>query len=252
MKEKNMVKKGKQKSNNKKKLTKEERKIIMQNRATKAPALPIPEHKYNQFKERLIELSGSKAARNLMIFQIGVATGYRSGDIVILTIADIEDALNEGRFNILESKSIEAWKTYQENRNKPKNKDKDYYKVDRKIPRKRSCVIKENLRNILEAYIKGKRRSDYAFPATNNKNKHITVKRYSDILTQVGKSLGLKHISGHSTRKTYAHRLFQNKAENLDLVRRSLGHKSLETTQVYLGMEEAVEENAAAITDKYL
>ncbi|MRB85033.1 tyrosine-type recombinase/integrase, partial [Bacillus thuringiensis] len=89
-----------------------------------------------------------------------------------------------------------------------------------------------NLRKLLREYIKGKSKSEYAFPS--NKNEHISAKSYSEILNAVGKRLGLKNISGHSMRKTYASRLWEAKRD-LEYVRIALGHMNIETTKRYLG-----------------
>ena len=72
------------------------RKIIFEEpeRKKKVPALPIQERDYNRFKYKLDEISKDCPERNLMIFYIGVATGYRLVDYVGLTFGELKDFLD--------------------------------------------------------------------------------------------------------------------------------------------------------------
>ena len=205
----------------------------------KVPANPIPEKYYDRFKYRLEEMSKKYPERNLMIFYIGVATGYRTQDIVDLTIGQVKEAIEDERFLIQEKKQYEAWVTHMIR----------YPNSKKKQPLQREVIIKPKLRKLLKDYIKGKSKSEYAF--ISNKEEHITAKSYSDILKSIGKSLGLKNISGHSMRKTYAHRLWDAKRD-LEYVRIALGHTNIETTKRYLGLNSEIKADAAGITDDKL
>ena len=76
------------------------RKIIVKEpeRKKKVPALPIQERDYNRFKYKLEEISKSCHERNLMIFYIGVATGYRLVDYLGLTNGELKEFLDEDKF----------------------------------------------------------------------------------------------------------------------------------------------------------
>lgn len=210
-------------------------------RKKKVPALPIQERDYNRFKYKLEEISKDCPERNLMIFYIGVATGYRLVDYLNLTNGELKEFLDEDKFIIQESKQYNAWKTHIEKN--PNSK--------RKLPVPREAIIQANLRREIKDYIKGKKKSDYAFESEKYASEPITPKTYSAILKKVGEELGLKHITGHSLRKTYAQRLWQEKRD-LEFVRKSLGHKSIETTKHYLGLENEIKEDASRIADSKL
>lgn len=208
----------------------------------KVPASKIPERYYERFKYRLEEISGEYAERNMMLFYLGVGTGYRTQDIVDLTVGEIVEALENEKFIIQEKKQYRAWLKHIQNN--PSSK--------RKQPKKREVVIKAKLKKMLKIYIKNKKKSEYAFPShKGNGNIHISAKSYSNILTKVGKELGLKNISGHSMRKTYAHRLWDEKP-SLTFVRDNLGHTSVAATEKYLGLYGEIKEDAAEITDDKL
>lgn len=209
-------------------------------RKEKVPANPIPEAKYNRFKFKLEEESVKYAERNLTLFLLGVATGYRLQDIVDLTIGEIIEALVEGKFVIQEKKQYRAWlKKIEIN---PGSK--------RKLPKKREVIIESNLRRILKDYCRGKSKSAYAFES-NKKGRYISAKAFSDILSKIGSKLEIKNISGHSLRKTYATRLWRS-IRDLEFVRKALGHTSIEITKVYLGLDEEVRKSAASIVDEKL
>lgn len=210
----------------------------------KKPAKPIPESHYERFKYRLEEISGEWAERNITIFLLDIATGYRMQDIIGLTIADIQTALQNGYFEIQEKKQYNAWKTHV--KKNPKSL--------KKIPEKRKHDIVSQLETILKKYIKDKRKSEYAFPSQKGYgSRHISEKAYSDILKKVAdnEEINIKNITGHSLRKTYARRLFEE-TKMLDYVRIALGHLSIEVTKRYLGLDDDVKESAAKIAGRKL
>lgn len=213
---------------------------LKEERKLKEPSEPIPEEKYLQFKYRVEEMSKKYPERNLMLFQLGVATGYRTEDLVCLTIGEIKEALERGNFLIQEQKQFKSWQKKVANNRELKGKR----------PKKRSAEIKKNLRKLLNEYIKNKNKSEYAFKSNKGKS-YISAKSYSEFLTDVAKDLGIEHIGGHSMRKTYAMRLYAATGD-LEYVRKCLGHKSIETTKLYLGFTKQDREKAAEITDDKL
>lgn len=210
----------------------------------KRPAKPIPESCYERFKYRLSEMSGEWADRNLTLFLLGVATGYRIQDIIDLTCADIKKAINNGYFEIQEKKQYRAWATHV----------KKYPNSSKKIPDMRKHDIVPALEVVLKNYIKDMRKSEYIFKSQKgNGSIHLSSKAYSDILKKVAtdKEINIKNISGHSLRKTYARRLYEE-TKDLEYVRIALGHNSIEVTKKYLGLEDEVKECAAKIAARKL
>lgn len=205
----------------------------------KVPAKPIPENYIKRFAYRLEEMSKEFASRNIMLYMIGIGTGYRMQDIVDLTIGDIKEALGFGYFEIQEKKQYKSWLTYMK-----KNPDSK-----RKPPKKRKAIISSSLNAALTEYVKGKRKSQYAFESKKGKQAHISSQSFSRILREVAKTLGLKAITGHSLRKTYARRIY-DRTGNIERVRQRLGHKSVETTKEYIGLyDEEMREDASLFDD---
>lgn len=204
----------------------------------KGTANPIPDDKYERFKEKLVEMSKEYPERNLMLFLLARATGYRMQDLVVLTIGEIKDALDRGYFEIQEEKQYKQWKS-----GVSKN-------PNRKKPKKRITDIGPSLEKHLKKYISKKKRADFAFPSRKGKgNEAITQKSFSDVLMKTGKAIGLEHITGHSPRKTYATKIYKETGGNIEAVRIALGHKSIEETKRYLGLKEQMAKDAARIAD---
>ena len=204
----------------------------------KGSSNPIPDSKYKRYKEKLVELSIEYPERNLMLFLLARATGYRMQDIIELTVGEIKDALDKGYFEIQEQKQYKQWQS-----EVAKN-------PNRKKPKKRVAKIGPTLEKHLKQYLKGKKRSEFAFPSKKgNGNEALTQKSYSDKLKEVGIAIGLEHITGHSPRKTYATKIYNETKGNLEAVRIALGHKSIEETKRYLGLKEQMAKDAARIAD---
>ena len=204
----------------------------------KGSANPIPDSKYERYKEKLVELSKEYPERNLMLFLLARATGYRMQDIITLTVGEIKDALDKGYFEIQEQKQYKQWQS-----EVVKN-------PNRRKPKKRVAEIGPSLEKHLKQYLKGKKRSEFAFPSRKGRgNEALTQKSFSDKLKEVGEAIGLEHITGHSPRKTYATKIYSETNGNLEAVRIALGHKSIEETKRYLGLKEQMAKDAARIAD---
>jgi integrase len=157
--------------------------------------------------------------RDYVLFVLGVATGYRAGDLVALQIRDIKAALRAGYFRIMEAKKANS---------------KNIRKCNMK-PREVVIVVK--LEKILKNYIKDKKDYEYMFPSRKGSYDHIGVPRVSNILKEAGEAFGLDNITAHSMRKTYAYCIFVESNYNIVVVKEMLGHSSIEETKRYLGLD---------------
>jgi len=174
-----------------------------------------------------------KSERDYVLFALGVGTGYRAGDLVSLQVRDTRNALENGYFNILEGK---------------KKNCKNIRKANIK-PRKADIVAK--LDKLLRKYIKGKRDYEYMFPS--RKGGHIETQRVTVILKEAARHFGLKNITAHSMRKTYAYQLWVANDYNITLIRELLGHSSDQETIRYLGLDdETYKESSKPLNDLLL
>lgn len=160
-----------------------------------------------------------KNERDYVLFVLGIATGYRAGDLVELKVRDIKEALDYGYFVIMENKKENSKNIKKENK-KP-----------------RQVIVVAKLAKILKKYITGMKDYEYLFQSRKWDNSHILVSRVSEILKEAGEKFGLRNISAHSMRKTYAYKIYIESKCNLALVQEMLGHSSPKTTKLYLGLD---------------
>ncbi|HDO9427531.1 TPA: integrase, partial [Clostridioides difficile] len=66
---------------------------------SKKPANPV---KDKRMVLNIQEYLKEKSVRNYVLFVLGVATGYRAGDLVKLQVRDVRNAIDEGYFLIME------------------------------------------------------------------------------------------------------------------------------------------------------
>ena len=181
----------------------------------KRPANPIRE------KETILDIQDylkSKNERDYILFALGIGTGYRAGDLVSLKVRDIKEALYHDYFRIMESK---------------KEKCKNIRECNRKP---REVKVVEKLKVLLRKFIRNKKDYEYVFQSRKGVNQHISVGHVSRILKDAGNYFGLRNISAHSMRKTYAYRIYKESNNNIVLVKEMLNHTDVEVTKKYLGL----------------
>lgn len=182
----------------------------------KQPAAPIK-------KKEDIELIKSylryKDHKYYVIFCLGIVTGYRAGDLLALRVGDVKKVITTGYFEILEGKK----------------KNSKNIKPENLKPRQIKLI--GSLKKILSDYIKNRKDYEVLFPSKKGANKSLQVVTVSRVLADAGREFGLKNISAHSMRKTFAYWVHINSDHNLALVKDMLGHSSEHETRAYLGLD---------------
>ncbi|QUI25841.1 tyrosine-type recombinase/integrase [Vallitalea pronyensis] len=168
--------------------------------------------------QEYLKANGENGERNHVLFVLGISTGYRAGDLIQLKVRDVKRALRMGYFEILEGKKRNAYNIREQNI-KPREVN---------IPRK--------LDQILRTYINNKNSYDYMFKSRKGMEP-IQVSQVSRILRDAGLYFGLKNITAHSMRKTYAYRIYVNSDYDIMVVKEMLGHSSIEETKRYIGLD---------------
>lgn len=148
-----------------------------------------------------------KSERNLIMFEIGLKTLLRISDILELKVGDV------------------------------------YKKTEIRIRQKKTkqvieIPVRTELKKLLNKYCEGKCKHEYLICSRQGVNKPITTTQAYRILGDMAEYLNIDRFGVHSLRKTGAYQLY--KATNdIDFVRRLLGHKSKEQvyTYIYSGMK---------------
>lgn len=161
-----------------------------------------------------------KNQRDYVLFIVGVTTGYRAGDLVILKVRDIKEALRRKEFTILEGKK------------------KNSKNIRKKNIKPRIVELIPEVAKILKDYIKDKKDYEYVFQSRKGINKHIGVQAVSNILKEAAEYFGLYDITAHSMRKTYAYKIYVESGYDIVSVKELLGHSSIEETKRYIGLDK--------------
>ncbi|MGL5085362.1 MAG: tyrosine-type recombinase/integrase, partial [Clostridium sp.] len=140
--------------------------------------------------------------RDLVMFEIGLKTLLRISDILELRVKDVKGK------TVIRKKLVKT-------------------KRDVNIP------IRTDLKKILDKYCEDKPNNEYLIKSRNGINKPISRVQAYRVLNDMAKYLGMERIGTHSLRKTGAYHIYKT-TNDIDLVRRLLGHKSKEEVYEYI------------------
>ena len=151
--------------------------------------------------------------RDLALFRMGVDTMLRTSDLRSLRVCDVQEATGEIRERI----EVKMKKT----------------------GRMVSCVLDEKTKSALTNWIEfsSKVNSDWLFTGRKG-SEAITDVQHRRLVKEWCVMAGIDGArrSTHSVRKTKASVIFK-KTQNIEAVRRLLGHQSVANTSRYLGVE---------------
>ena len=167
--------------------------------------------------------AGAFATRNRGFFMLGVSTGGRISELLSLSIASVYQN-GSAVTALLFEKSIVKGKEY--SRTVPVNRDGRQ-------------AIAELIDWHRERY--GNTESHRPlFPSRNGQgDKRMTTRAAHNVLKDAFEKAGLNgHLATHSLRKSFAQRLYDHTGD-IFAVQEMLGHRSVATTQRYLGVNYA-------------
>jgi integrase len=159
-----------------------------------------------EFREALA-LAGKdsgQSARNLLLFNIGLNTGLRIGDIVKLRIEDVK-----GRSSLL----IREGKT-----------------------KKARTVYLTAIMVDIADYLADKPDQGWLFPSRKG-NGHITTTQAYRILTKAAELIGRHDIGTHTLRKTFGYHYYR-KTKDVATLMEIFNHANQATTKRYIGIRD--------------
>ena len=148
---------------------------------------------------------GEKSERNKIMFLFGIYVGIRVSDILSLKVRDVRD---------MNYVSIREMKTGKEKR----------------------FPINEELRPLLNRYIKGKADYEPLFPS-RQQNKALSRCQAYNILSTAGEKFGLQHIGTHTMRKTFGYHFYQQ-THDIVTLQKIFNHDNTHITMRYIGLEQ--------------
>lgn len=143
--------------------------------------------------------------RDLILFELGIYTGLRISDILALKVGDIKNG--------------------------------EILKKEKKTGKYKRIELHNELKVLLEQYIKNKSKEEYLIKSRVGENKPISATQAYRIIKGIAKVNRLRGNYGtHSLRKTYGVHLYKN--NDISVVQRALNHESQKETLRYIGVEE--------------
>lgn len=166
---------------------------------------PIPIKDKNKLREIEHYLKHTNI-RDYIMFEIGLYTGLRISDILRLRVFDV------------------------------KNKDHIYIRA-KKTGKEIRLAINDELKKVLDGYVKDMYYDDYLIQSRQSFNKPITTTRAYQIIREAGEKCRVYGLSTHSLRKTFGFHYYKNTkdAKTLQLI---LGHTSEHVTLRYIGIQQ--------------
>ena len=179
-----------------------------------------------------------------ILFQIGLATGYRGQDLIKLTILDIKKAIEKRKFIVLEEKKLNIFKS--------KN---DLDKSIKKDNFERTAFIGDNLIKLLNEFIIGKEDTEFIYSSKKGKGKgiykqHVRRDTLGKEFKKARENCGYSGTCGtHTPRKTYGYTQYHSHDKDITFVQELFGHSSPTITRRYIGIDEEEREESANYTD---
>lgn len=159
-----------------------------------------------EFKEYLKD----KSERDYLLFLMGITTGFRVSDLLMLKVRDVEGT----HIKVMEQKT-------------------------KKMKR---VIISPDLKKVLKEYLKDKKANDYLFLSKkrtkSGKKQPITRVRAYQIFNEAADAIGIRdNIGTHTMRKTFGYHFYKQFGDVATL-QRLFNHSSQATTLMYIGITQ--------------
>lgn len=149
----------------------------------------------------------SKNERDYVLFMAGIYLGRRISDLLPLKVRDVR-----GKSHI--------------------------YIREEKTGKEARVLVNQDLREIFDHYIQGKRDYEYLFKRSRGKNKPISRQRVWQILNDAAKEFEYHdNIGCHTLRKTFGYWLYEDTKDAV-AIQELLNHRDISITKRYIGVTQ--------------
>lgn len=159
--------------------------------------------------EKVYDIADYLKCRNIrdyVMFLFGIYTGLRVSDILKFRVRDV--------------------------------KDKNYvYIREQKTDKEKRFPIHDELKEVLEEYIKDKKEYEYLFKSGKGKNQPISREHAYRILKKAANTFGMECIGTHTMRKTFGYHAYEETKDAVTL-KEIFNHSDISTTLRYIGVNQ--------------
>jgi len=179
----------------------------------------------------LERVGGEQGLRNRTIWQLAVSLNFRVGEVLSLRVGDVW--------------WVDGGKPY------------DQVAIDctrTKTKQSREVELDPHGQTVLVRWMSARGKvspASWLFPSSQRPDQPVSYKQYEKQLVKVGRALGIPRLRSHSARKSGAN-LCRRLGFDLEQIRESLGHSSLQETRHYLGADRDERAEMAQAKGRYL
>ena len=149
-----------------------------------------------------------KNERDYVMFMFGIYVGLRISDILKFQVRDV--------------------------------KDKAYVILrEQKTGKERKFPINDELKPILNRYIRNKGEYEYLFP--NSRGTPLSRQQAYNVLSEAGKKFNLESIGTHTLRKTFGYHMYQQ-TKDIVTIKEILNHSDISVTLRYIGITQDIKD----------
>lgn len=148
----------------------------------------------------------SKSERNYVMFVFGIYSGLRISDILKLRVRDVRDK-------------------------------KHLYLREQKTDKEKRFRINDELKPVLNTYVKDKQDYEYLFARQGDVNHPITRQQAYKILNDAAQQFGLDNIGTHTLRKTFGYHTYKQTGD-IAAIQEIMNHAHPSITLRYIGINQ--------------
>jgi len=165
----------------------------------------------DEVRKVINSFSGRYENRNRLLFVLGISTGFRISELLSIKVSDVWDG-----DRVLGSVRVQAKNT--------------------KTKEGREMRLNSSAKKAIQQWIDDPARPESEYLFSSRKGGAISRQQAHDVLKQAFEGLD-GTLATHTMRKTFATRLMDHPDIDIHKVSRYLGHKNVEVTERYLGIE---------------
>lgn len=160
-----------------------------------------------EIQDDLSTLTSVRGRRAYLLFEMGIYTGLRIGDLVGLRVKHVSGT--------------------------------KLFLIEEKTEKQTEISINETLRVVLDNELAGRDDNDFLFPSPRDPLKHITTRTAENDMAWVKERYKISFpFSCHSLRKTFGYRYYLQSGGDIEGLRMRFNHATTEVTRRYICIEQ--------------
>jgi integrase len=183
---------------------------------------PIRDKKIIQTMQTYLK---GKSLRDWLLFNVGINTGLRIGDILKLKVSDVKTE----NMNYREHLTV----------------------IEEKTGKTKKLKMNSPLKKYFDEFIKANnlQHDDFFFQSRKGHGHHISKVQAYRVLEEAAKGLGVQNFGTHSMRKTWGYWAYKASKYNIALIMEMFNHSSQSITLRYIGINQEMKDDLYCLVE---